>query len=161
MIVPRLRGSIKINFTHPRCRGTSVSRQGVAHGTVTIARIFGPNGVRGGTGRGGASPGRGCQNSGNYSILAGLNDRGVTRGVRDVPHAQLMAIEFHLPEKILANDELADIYSGWTPDAIEQKLGVRTRRVAAPDETASDLGLSGGREAVSPRRGSAGKHRTS
>jgi 3-oxoacyl-[acyl-carrier-protein] synthase-3 len=56
-----------------------------------------------------------------------------------VPHAQISAIEFHLPEQVLANDELADIYSGWTPDAIEQKLGVRTRRVAAPDETASDL----------------------
>lgn len=56
-----------------------------------------------------------------------------------MPHAQISAIEFYLPEQILANDELADIYSGWTPDAIEQKLGVRTRRIAAPDETASDL----------------------
>ena len=54
-------------------------------------------------------------------------------------HAQISAIEFHLPEQVLANDELADIYSGWTPDAIEHKLGVRTRRVAAPGETSSDL----------------------
>ncbi|NLS93585.1 MAG: ketoacyl-ACP synthase III [Planctomycetaceae bacterium] len=53
--------------------------------------------------------------------------------------AQISAIEFHLPEQVLANDELADIYSGWTPEAIEQKLGVRTRRVAAPGETSSDL----------------------
>ncbi len=57
----------------------------------------------------------------------------------EVPYAQISAIEFHLPEQVLANDELADIYSGWTPEAIEQKLGVRTRRVARPDETASDL----------------------
>lgn len=56
-------------------------------------------------------------------------------------HAQISAIEFHLPEQVLANDELADIYSGWTPDAIEHKLGVRTRRVAAPGETAGDLAL--------------------
>ncbi len=58
-----------------------------------------------------------------------------------MPHAQISAIEFHLPEQVLANDELADIYSGWTPDAIEHKLGVRTRRVAAPDETSGDLAL--------------------
>jgi 3-oxoacyl-[acyl-carrier-protein] synthase III len=62
-------------------------------------------------------------------------------GAREVPHAQISAIEFHLPEQVLANDELADIYSGWTPDAIEHKLGVRTRRVAAPDETSSDLAV--------------------
>ena len=62
-------------------------------------------------------------------------------GAREVPHAQISAIEFHLPEQVLANDELADIYSGWTPEAIEHKLGVRTRRVAAPDETAADLAV--------------------
>lgn len=56
-----------------------------------------------------------------------------------MPHAQISAIEFHLPDQVLANDELADIYSGWTPDAIEHKLGVRTRRIAAPDETSADL----------------------
>ena len=56
-----------------------------------------------------------------------------------MPYAQISAIEFHLPEQVLANDELADIYSGWTPEAIEQKLGVRTRRIARPDETSSDL----------------------
>ncbi len=56
-----------------------------------------------------------------------------------MPYAKISAIEFHLPEQVLANDELADIYSGWTPEAIEQKLGVRTRRIARPDETSSDL----------------------
>jgi 3-oxoacyl-[acyl-carrier-protein] synthase-3 len=58
-----------------------------------------------------------------------------------VPHAQISAIEFHLPEQVLANDELADIYSGWTAEAIEHKLGVRTRRVAAPEETSADLAV--------------------
>ena len=82
---------------------------------------------------------RGCHEDGVCGILCGLKLELCDDGVREVAYAQISAIEFHLPEQVLANDELADIYSGWTPDAIEQKLGVRTRRVARPDETASDL----------------------
>lgn len=84
---------------------------------------------------------RGCQIARNCIILKGLRLPGYDHGVREVPHAQISAIEFHLPDQVLANDELADIYSGWTPEAIEQKLGVRTRRVAREDETASDLAV--------------------
>lgn len=58
-----------------------------------------------------------------------------------MPYAQIAAIEFHLPDQVLANDELADIYSGWTAEAIEQKLGVRTRRIAAEGETSGDLAV--------------------
>ncbi len=58
-----------------------------------------------------------------------------------MPRAQISAIAYHLPEQILGNEELAALYSGWTAQSIEEKLGVRTRHVAARGETSSDLAV--------------------
>jgi 3-oxoacyl-[acyl-carrier-protein] synthase-3 len=51
----------------------------------------------------------------------------------------IRAIETHLPERILGNDELAALYPTWPADKILEKTGIRERRIAAPDETAADL----------------------
>ena len=55
--------------------------------------------------------------------------------------AQISGIEFYLPQRVLGNDELAELYSGWTAESIEEKLGIRTRRIAAEDETAADMAV--------------------
>ncbi len=51
----------------------------------------------------------------------------------------IRAISYHLPELCLTNQELAQLYPSWPADKIFEKTGIRTRHIAAPDETASDL----------------------
>ncbi len=55
--------------------------------------------------------------------------------------AILKAIEYHVPERILTNAELASQYPEWTAERIEKKLGIVMRHVADESETASDLGV--------------------
>lgn len=54
-------------------------------------------------------------------------------------HAVLRAIEYYLPEKILSNEMLAEQYPEWPIEKIFSKTGIKSRRVAKPDECASDL----------------------
>ena len=55
--------------------------------------------------------------------------------------AFVSAIEYHVPERVLTNAELASVYPEWTAARIEKKLGIVTRHIAADNETASDLGV--------------------
>ena len=55
--------------------------------------------------------------------------------------ASLAAIRYHLPETILDNDQLAADYPGWSAEKIFAKTGIRSRRVSAAGECASDLAL--------------------
>lgn len=45
----------------------------------------------------------------------------------------------YLPPTILDNEELGRLYPGWSADKIFEKTGIRSRRIAAPQETAGDL----------------------
>ena len=56
--------------------------------------------------------------------------------------AAIQALEHHLPERRLTNDELAKLYPDWSGEKIFDKTGIRERRIAAPDEFASDLGVA-------------------
>ena len=56
--------------------------------------------------------------------------------------AYVKAIEFHLPEEVLTNEALANDLEGWTAEKIADKTGISERRVAAREETASDLGIA-------------------
>ncbi len=56
--------------------------------------------------------------------------------------AAIRAIEYHLPERILANDELACAFPDWSPQKIADKTGIVERRIAAPGECASDLAFA-------------------
>ena len=60
--------------------------------------------------------------------------------------AKIKAIEYHLPEKVLTNDELSAEYPEWTVEKIEGKTGIASRRVAAPDEFSSDLAVGAARK---------------
>ena len=53
--------------------------------------------------------------------------------------AAIQAINYYLPEKTISNEELAAIFPEWPADQIYKKTGIRSRHIAADDETASDL----------------------
>lgn len=51
-------------------------------------------------------------------------------------------IACHLPDTVLTNEELAELYPGWTADKILQKTGGRQRHVVRSTTCASDLALA-------------------
>ena len=60
--------------------------------------------------------------------------------------AGILGIEYHLPDHIETNAELAKENPAWPLDRIEKKCGISARRIAAKDETASDLGYTAARK---------------
>lgn len=50
-----------------------------------------------------------------------------------------MKIACYLPDKVLTNDQLAEIYPEWTAEKILDKTGIASRHVTTKDETALDL----------------------
>lgn len=53
--------------------------------------------------------------------------------------ARIAAIEYHLPETVLTNNDLSEIFKEWSPEKIFEKTGILERRIAAENETAADL----------------------
>ena len=53
----------------------------------------------------------------------------------------IKAIEYYLPDMILTNEELAELYPDWSADKIFDKTGIKYRHVADTNETASDLAI--------------------
>lgn len=53
--------------------------------------------------------------------------------------ASLAAVEYHVPETLVANDEVAQLAPHWTAQKILDKTGIAERRIAGPDECSSDL----------------------
>lgn len=51
----------------------------------------------------------------------------------------IKAIEYVLPEKILTNEELAQIYKDWSSEKILNKTGIESRHIVSEDECASGL----------------------
>jgi 3-oxoacyl-[acyl-carrier-protein] synthase-3 len=56
--------------------------------------------------------------------------------------ARIAAIATHVPERVLTNEELASLFPDWPAQKIFDKTGIRERRIAAADETASDLAFA-------------------
>ena len=62
-------------------------------------------------------------------------------------NAGIVGVGVCLPERVLTNDELAQMVD--TNDAwIQERTGIRQRRIAAADQAASDLGVVAAREAL-------------
>jgi 3-oxoacyl-[acyl-carrier-protein] synthase-3 len=59
-----------------------------------------------------------------------------------VRSAIIREVEYYLPESILTNDALAELYPNWPSAKILAKVGIRERRIAAVDECASDLAFA-------------------
>jgi 3-oxoacyl-[acyl-carrier-protein] synthase-3 len=55
--------------------------------------------------------------------------------------AVIRGIAYHLPEQELANEQLTADYPDWHIEKIQEKIGIQTRHIAAPEEFASDLGV--------------------
>lgn len=53
--------------------------------------------------------------------------------------AFIKAISYYLPEKIVTNEELVEEFPEWSVDKVAAKVGVDSRHLAMPDETAGDL----------------------
>lgn len=53
--------------------------------------------------------------------------------------SKIKKIGICFPEEILTNDQLAEVSGRWDPQKIEQKLGIKERRISQNNETASDL----------------------
>lgn len=59
--------------------------------------------------------------------------------------AKIAAIASFLPNSRLTNDDLAQVFEGWSAEKIFQKTGIRERAIAGSAETAGDLGFEAGR----------------
>ena len=55
--------------------------------------------------------------------------------------AYIKDIAYYLPERIVTNAEIIKEFPEWTDDKIVDKIGVRERHLAAPDETSADMAV--------------------
>ena len=58
-----------------------------------------------------------------------------------MPFAEIGPISIHFPERCETNQQLQSQFPEWDIPLIEEKTGIRSRYIAAPDETAADLGF--------------------
>ncbi|MCA9103719.1 MAG: 3-oxoacyl-ACP synthase, partial [Planctomycetales bacterium] len=57
-------------------------------------------------------------------------------------YGRIGPIAVHLADKVEDNDALQREFPKWDMDLIYRKTGIRQRRIAAPNECASDLGVA-------------------
>jgi 3-oxoacyl-[acyl-carrier-protein] synthase-3 len=62
--------------------------------------------------------------------------------------AFIAGIQPALPDTVLDNEQLASEYQGWTAEKIYAKTGIKTRRIAAEGECASDLAFRAAEELI-------------
>jgi 3-oxoacyl-[acyl-carrier-protein] synthase-3 len=55
--------------------------------------------------------------------------------------AYIKDIAYYLPERVVTNEELVNEFPEWSVDKIAEKVGVSERRIAASNETATDLAI--------------------
>ena len=55
--------------------------------------------------------------------------------------AYVLGVRGFVPENVVSNDDLVAGNPGWDSDKIFEKTGIRSRNVASPDQTSSDLGF--------------------
>lgn len=53
--------------------------------------------------------------------------------------AYIKAISYYLPSQVVTNEELVKEFPEWSVDKVANKVGVMSRHIAAPDETAGDM----------------------
>jgi 3-oxoacyl-[acyl-carrier-protein] synthase III len=55
--------------------------------------------------------------------------------------AAIHSVATYLPETTLTNDDLEREFPDWSGSKIEKKVGIRSRHIAATNQTALDLGF--------------------
>jgi 3-oxoacyl-[acyl-carrier-protein] synthase-3 len=65
----------------------------------------------------------------------------------------LAHVDYHLPRRVLTNEELAAVFPEWPASKIEEKLGITERRIAAEGETSADLAVQAAEKlfSINPR----------
>jgi len=63
--------------------------------------------------------------------------------------SKIAKIEYYLPEQILDNKRLSEDFPDWTPEKIEQKIGIRERHIVGENETSLDLAYKAGEKVLS------------
>lgn len=53
--------------------------------------------------------------------------------------AYIKAVSCYLPEKVVTNDELAEIFPEWDAEKVSKKTGIVNRHISAQEETATDM----------------------
>jgi len=53
----------------------------------------------------------------------------------------IKAISYFLPEQIITNEQIVEEFPEWTVDKINNKIGIKERRISGKDETAADLAV--------------------
>lgn len=53
--------------------------------------------------------------------------------------AYIKAISYYLPSQVVTNEELVKEFPEWSVNKVADKVGVMSRHIAAPDETAGDM----------------------
>ena len=61
------------------------------------------------------------------------------RGVDINVGSEIQKVEYYLPETIVDNRDIADAFPEWTPEKIEDKVGICKRHIAGAKETALDM----------------------
>lgn len=56
--------------------------------------------------------------------------------------AKIKAIDYHLPESTLSNEDLSRQFPEWSVDKIASKTGINSRRIASSSECSSDLAVA-------------------
>ncbi|WP_346316659.1 ketoacyl-ACP synthase III [Chitinophaga sp. YIM B06452] len=55
--------------------------------------------------------------------------------------ASINAISYYLPEEVLTNEDLHEMFPDWSAEKIVSKTGIRQRKIAAEDEFASTMAI--------------------
>jgi 3-oxoacyl-[acyl-carrier-protein] synthase-3 len=63
--------------------------------------------------------------------------------------SKIIETEYYLPKNILSNKDLERDFPEWSADKIEEKLGIRERRIADKEETALDMGQKAAEKVLS------------
>lgn len=63
--------------------------------------------------------------------------------------AFIKAISYYLPERVVTNEELLKEFPEWSVDKVAAKVGVNSRHLAAPKETAGDMAEKAARKLFS------------
>lgn len=63
--------------------------------------------------------------------------------------AFIKAIAYYLPERVVTNEELVKEFPEWSVEKVAQKVGVDSRHLSAPDETAGDMAEKAARKLFS------------
>lgn len=56
--------------------------------------------------------------------------------------AYIKAIEYYLPQKVVTNEQLSELFPEWDAEKVTKKTGIKERHISKEDETASDMALA-------------------